>query len=297
VRTELLEPGDARYYVDGDHFGTDYDHPEREKGGEPRRLTSCICREEQLDSPAFRYWLGRLGEQPRPHRKQWEFAYVIQTLYEHGKLREGSRGLAFAVGSEPLPALFASMGCHIVATDLDVQDRRSTDWAKIGQHAASTERLRRDELCDPEQFDKCVSYRPVDMNAIPDDLTGFDFTWSTCSFEHCGSIALGQQFIWRQMDCLKPGGVAVHTTEFNLTSNTRTRANGNTVLFRRRDIEQIVQRLVDDGHDVAPLDLELGSHPNALDYDRLPYSYNRHLKLEWRSYVATSIGLIIRKAS
>ena len=231
------------------------------------------------------------------HRKLWEFVYVIQSLYERGMLAEGKRGLAFAVGQEPLPSLFASMGCQIMATDLDAPDYESKGWDKAGQHPGAIETLNRRGLCDPTEFAQRVAYRPVDMNAIPDDLTGFDFTWSSCSFEHCGSIELGQQFIWRQMDCLKPGGVAVHTTEFNLTSNDRTREKGNTVIFRRRDIEAIVRRLRDDGHEVEPLDLDIGLNGTDLEFDRLPHSLDRHLKLEWRSYVTTSIGLIIRKSA
>ena len=35
-----------------------------------------------------------------------------------GLYRPGKRGLVFAVGTEPLPAMFASFGCAIVATDI-----------------------------------------------------------------------------------------------------------------------------------------------------------------------------------
>ncbi len=37
-----------------------------------------------------------------------------------------------------------------------------------------------------------VQYRYVDMSEIPDDLTGFDFTWSSCAFEHLGDLAAGR---------------------------------------------------------------------------------------------------------
>ncbi len=298
VRPEVLEPEDPQFYAKPSERGTgDFAYPERVSTGQADRLLSCLCTEAQLTSPAFRYWIGRLGETLRMHRKLWEFAYVIQALHERAMLAPGKRGLAFAVGQEPLPSLFASLGCHILATDLGASDYESKGWAKTGQHASAIDSLNRSGLCDPELFRQRVSYRPVDMNAIPDDLTGFDFTWSSCSFEHCGSIDLGKQFLWQQMRCLKPGGVAVHTTEFNLTSNHRTREKGNTVIFRRRDIEEIVRRLRDDGHDVEPLNLDVGSSESDLEFDRLPHSLDRHLKLEWRSYVTTSIGIIIRKSA
>ena len=54
----------------------------------------------------------------RLHRKIWEFCFIAQALDERGMLARGRRGLGFAVGTEPLPAMFASRGCAIVATDL-----------------------------------------------------------------------------------------------------------------------------------------------------------------------------------
>ena len=297
VRPEVLQPEDGRFYVASTaRGGVDFAYPEREGGGTPSRLTSCLCTEGQLTSPAFRYWIERLGESFRMQRKLWEFGYIIQALHERDMLAEGKRGLVFAVGQEMLPSLFASMGCEIVASDLDASDERSQVWADTAQHASAVDPLNARDLCDRGEFARRVSFRPVDMNAIPSDLVDFDFTWSSCSFEHCGSIELGQQFIWRQMECLKPGGVAVHTTEFNLTSNEDTITNGVTVIFRRRDIEEIVRRLRDEGHHVEPLNLDVGSGPADRGIDRKPYVAKQQMKLQLEKYVSTSIGLIIRKA-
>ena len=46
--------------------------------------------------------------------------------------------------------------------------------------------------------------------------------WSSCSLEHLGSISHGIEFILNSLKCLKQHGVAVHTTEFNLSSNEET---------------------------------------------------------------------------
>ena len=78
---------------------------------------------------------------------------------------------------------------------------------------------------------------------MPDDLRGFDFTWSSCAFEHLGNLAAGCDFVVEQMRCLAPGGVAVHTTELNVSSDDRTVESGATVLYRRRDIEDLAARL------------------------------------------------------
>jgi hypothetical protein len=52
------------------------------------------------------------------NREDWEFAFIFEALNERGLLREGKTGLGFACGKEPLPSIFASCGCRIVATDL-----------------------------------------------------------------------------------------------------------------------------------------------------------------------------------
>ena len=146
-------------------------------------------------------------------------------------LRPGRRGLGFAVGAEKLPALFAARGCEITATDLPADDERRNPWAQSGQWVGECDALNAAGLCDPAAFRRLVSFRPVDMNHVPADLTGYDFTWSTCSFEHCGSLQLGLDFLERQMECLVPGGMAVHTTEFNLSSNDATLADGPCECF------------------------------------------------------------------
>jgi hypothetical protein len=135
------------------------------------------------------------------------------------------------------------------------------------------------------------------MNAIPDDLTDFDFTWSSCCFEHLGSIANGARFIERQMDCLKPGGIAVRTTEFNLSSNRETIDNNPMiVLFRRTDLMAIARRLTRLGHRID-LDLTLGDQVADNFVDIPPYQNETCLRIEWDRFVTTSVGLVIQKGT
>jgi len=168
-------------------------------------------------------------------------------------------------------------------------------WTSGNQLCFGLESLNIRKLVDDETFRKHVSYRPVDMNSIPSDLKDFDFNWSSCSFEHLGSINKGFDFLENQLATLKPGGWAVHTTEFNLTSNETTLSKGNTIIFRYRDIEKITSQLKKEGHLVEELDYSIGGLPEDFDVDVLPYAHEPHLKLQIDKYIVTSIGIIIQK--
>jgi hypothetical protein len=257
-------------------------------------LKSRLCTEEQFFTPEYLEWCSRIHETPRLHRKQWEFCYIAEALAERGLLGDGRRGLGFGVGQEPLPALFANLGCAVVATDLDLASAQAAGWVATSQHTDGLASLNALGLCSEEQFGRLVSFRTVDMSDIPADLSGFDFVWSSCSCEHIGSIDLGKRFVVRAMDCLRPGGVAVHTTEFNVASNFSTVSTGGTVLFRRTDIEALADHLIAAGHDIE-LNFDLGSGQADHYVDAPPYKSEPHLKLAIGSYVSTSIGLIIKK--
>jgi hypothetical protein len=134
------------------------------------------------------------------------------------------------------------------------------------------------------------------MNAIPDDLTGFDVCWSACALEHLGSLMHGLEFIRNALRCLKPGGVAVHTTEFNLGSGTKTLERGRSVVYREQDLVEFAEELRGEGHQIT-LNLHPGNEPVDLMVDR-DHDSDIHLRLYIRYRVlSTSIGLTIRKAT
>lgn len=262
-----------------------------------RLLRSGPCSQVQLETPVFQAWLERMGESHLAmHRKGWEHAYIAQALAERDLLRPGRRGLGFAVGREGLPALFANLGCDVMATDLSPDDTTSAQWAETGQHASGVDAVNFRGIVAPEVLRSRVSFRAVDMRAIPADLRGFDFVWSSCSLEHLGTIGRGLRFILDALECVRPGGFAVHTTEFNLSSNRWTLPAGNTVLFRRRDFERLARRLRASGHEVE-LDFTLGDGWAERIVDRPPYRTDVHLRLRLRWFDSTSFGLIIRKSA
>ena len=256
-------------------------------------LKSSACTKKQLLSKDFEFWSKELNEPIKLHRKLWEWFYISQALYERGMLQPGKKGLGFAVGKEPLISLFAKMGCDILATDMPEGGIGQSDWASTNQHSVGVEQLIREDICPLEDFNKRVKFRPVDMNKIPPDLGTYDFIWSSCSFEHLGTLRLGTQFILNMTRNLKKGGIAVHTTEFNVSSNDQTVDNNPIAIFRKKDFQFMKKLLVDCGHIVEEFDFFTGDDPEDLYVDPPPYPQDVHLKLLLGPYAATSFGIIV----
>lgn len=254
------------------------------------------CQAADFYHPRFLQLCKLMAMRPRFHRKQWEWVYVLHQLIEAGVLKPGARGLGFGVGTEPLPAVYASMGVDVTATDAPLGIEGSDGWNSTLQHSSDVSQLLRPDIAPDDLVRARVSHRPCDMNNIDPALTGYDFNWSSCCFEHLGTIEKGLQFVINAVEkTLKVGGVAVHTTEFNASSNDATVVEGETVIFRLRDMEELVQRLRDRGHEVQPF--VVGATAHALDFhvDVPPYAQDVHLKLLLAGYVATSVGIVVRR--
>ncbi|OTP77684.1 MULTISPECIES: hypothetical protein [Burkholderiaceae] len=231
------------------------------------------------------------------HRKLWEWIFVLHHLEQAGMLQDGKQGVGFGVGKERLPAAFASRGASVLATDAPPYIGISSGWTKTGQHSDNLAELKYPSIVPDADFDARVSHRFCDMNAIDDDIAGFDFTWSCCCLEHLGSLEAGIQFILNSVEkTLADGGVAVHTTELNLSSNDDTIESGHTVLYRHRDLIDVVSRLRALGHDVKPFIIAPDSHVLDFHVDLPPYASSPHLKMRFDNYVTTSAGIVVRKS-
>lgn len=281
---------------------------------EPMRfgLGSRTCRQADIEHDWLRHWCGRLGIWPAYHRKVWEVCFIAQAAWEAGALAPGRRALGFAVGREALPSLFAAAGMEVVATDLAEGDARAREWRRTGQHAgggdaAARAALLQPGLLDAEAFDRRVSFRPVDMRRVPPDLLrgGFDLVWSSCAMEHLGGLGRGMDFVVEAMRCLRPGGTAVHTTEFNTDAAGGTPRRGTTVLYQRPHLAALSQRLEEAGHRMLPLDDAPGEGPFDAFVDLPPFGEEAggavpaafqppHLRLSIRGYPATSVGIVAR---
>jgi Methyltransferase domain len=280
-------------------------------------LRSCVCREQHFTTSWYSKWVARMaaGAPMLPqdqlaiwgkvwegmrgkwlHRKLWEWAAISQALDERGALAPSKTGIGFAVGREPLPSLFAARGARIVASDFVSGDSM---WQATGQMGESLQAIHWPGLIPGEIFRELVTFQCVDMRSLSDlPKASFDFAWSSCSFEHLGTLEAGAAFIRRSMDLIKPAGVAVHTTEFNVSSNTETIETGPSVIYRRRDIEALDRSLRLQQCGIEALEFETGTEPHDLAFDFPPYYKNgrQDVKILLDGHVSTSIVLIIRKS-
>lgn len=255
-----------------------------------------LCTAAQFDDPFYLAIAGKLHFDPnRLHRKLWEYAYIVRVVERLIGDLSGKNGLTFGVGKEPMVAHFAANGANIIATDLDPAAASASGWIETHQHAASVENLQYPDICAPARLRRRVTFMPMDMNNISKDLSGFDFLWSSCSLEHLGSLKAGLKFVERAMHCLRPGGIAVHTTEFNVDSDYTTLETRNLSIYRRSDLVKLAGRLARDGNSVPLINFERGTTVRDGYVDVPPYRHDLHLKLKVSGYVTTSFGLFARR--
>ncbi|RBP15910.1 methyltransferase family protein [Roseiarcus fermentans] len=270
-------------------------------------LTWKPTTQADLESDWAAYWLNELKIGFIYHRKLWEIVYLLQALHNYRLIRPGARGLGFGCGNEPFPSYFANAGVNVTITDLEPSNRQSIGWAETGQHASTLESSFVASLVKRDDFLNFAELIYVDMNHIPNTLREYDFCWSICALEHLGSIEKGLAFVENAMDTLRPGGVAVHTTEFNFYDDNTTIDNWGCVFFQRKHFLDLANRLRAKGYEIPEVSFDLGSGPLDRFIDLPPYSHQvsqdvrkmwiteQHLKLAHDGVASTCYGLIIRK--
>ena len=268
---------------------------EREPWTQPHHvgLVSKPTTQADIESYWCQYWCERMGIDWRYHRKVWELAYVCQVLWEHGKLQPSSRGIGFACGQEPLASTFVvEGGVNLVVTDLSSTADESRAWQRTNQHSDNLEAVWKENLLPFEEFEASATFRSVDMRNIPEDLLQgqYDFVWSVCSFEHLGSLQAGVDFVNQAMKCLKPDGVAVHTTEYSFREAALD--HHESALY---DAEWLCRLMKQAG--VSDWDFSTGSGPLDGYVDEPPYRDDApHLKMRAWKYACTCFGLVLPKS-
>jgi hypothetical protein len=233
------------------------------------------------------------------HRKYWEWVFIVHTAISRGLAADGKSALGFGVGAaEPIAAALAARGMSVVATDAPPKIGVGHGWSQGDQYAAGLESLRYEGILDADTFFRRVTYDTCDMNDIAARFRDHDFIWSSCCLEHLGGIERGLAFVVNSVErTLRVGGIACHTTEFNLSSNDATVERGATVIFRKRDLDALTRELRARGHRVSDVTVAPDAHHLDAYVDTPPYSQPPHLRLELEGYASTSLGLVIERGA
>jgi hypothetical protein len=250
---------------------------------------SQLVSASQFYEERYTHWLAETRLPYGLDRKCWEYTFILHAIDYYVGLKHGMLGLGFGVGKERLPAVMVKHNCSLTITDYIPPGEQAQHW-----EARKIEDLYFDEIISSELLRKNAKFREVNMNHIPDDLVGFDFLWSTGSLEHIGGHANGLAFVESAMRCLKPGGIAVHTTEFTLTSPDVSFNDPNLSFYCRRDIEDLANRLIQSGHQIV-LNFRRGDTVADTHVDTPPFTPGMTLTAHLGLHVITSIGLIIQK--
>lgn len=258
-------------------------------------IQSQACSAGQVLEKAYLSWAAKIGEAPRFHRKQWEYVAILEAARQAGLLEPGRSALGFGVGTEPVPAVLASLGLSVLATDQS-QDQAGR-WTERSEHAADVDDVAKPWICPPAVFSDLVSFRSVDMNALPNDLGLHDLIWSACVIEHLGSPAAGLEFVVRSLDLLASGGLAVHTTELDLTPGDAPVDYGHCAVYRLQDFRELRDSIVAAGFEMSLNPYIAFEHP-ADRFIAPPLSLGTeefHLKLALYDSITTSFALVIRR--
>lgn len=268
-------------------------------------IRSQACTQLQFEEPLYSFWVSEFKENFAYHRKQWEWVFIARALSVNGFLEKGVRGLGFGVGIEPLPPVFAKYGCDVLVTEWDIGEHGGRSWSSHYNPNSLLATMNRNDIfrpdgliCEEEAYRCRVSYQDVDMNNIPENLKDFDFVWSSCSLDHLGTRENCNNFIYNSVKCLSRGGIAVHTTEYNLMPEIFTPDTGSVILFNESQLFEIASNLMDMDCEVR-FNLNTGNGYMDLVPDRSPWNLKQHVKLAFDEpspgVVVTSIGLIIKK--
>lgn len=181
------------------------------RSGEPLPLNK-ICDARDWADPQWRAVAAELGfdlDPGRLRRKDWEFAQAVYGLRRLGCLAPEAEALGIGSGHEPILFFLARRLARVVATDIYAGD--------FGAHEADARMLTQPDLFAPHAYPaERLEVRRMDARSIDYASESFDVVFSFSSIEHFGSRPAQRRCLAEIGRVLRPGGIAIVTTEIIL---------------------------------------------------------------------------------
>lgn len=271
----VLQPID-RYLVD----------PQPSAAFDPADLPlNKVCRVADGGNRLWRRGYDDLGFPASPevfHRKIWEFNQALYGLRSLRRLAPDATALGIGCGHEELMYFLANRIGKVVATDL-------YEGAYLGGESAA------DVLAHPAKYapfhfrEDRLEVRQMNALTLQFDAGSFDFAFCLSSLEHFGSEADKLTALREMHRVLKPGGVAVLTTEVVLN-----RLGRGSQYFQRETVTRLIGAagFALDGPVDFGVEQEYSARPLALPMDAFAVP---HVVLRNFHTIYTSVALFLIK--
>jgi SAM-dependent methyltransferase len=238
--------------------------------------------------PEFVAHLARIGQSPRLHNKQWEYAQVLEA---RARCAPNARRLAgLGCGCEMTIPVLCEGADEFVATDL------------YGAPGAWKDASRRPDQVWPHL--RNLRVHTMDMRKIDLPAESFDFVSSICAIEHVGRADAIVDVVRQAGRLLRPDGVLFCSTEYTFSERDfYTPPLPTSTLFM---CKQTLRRFFTETglHLVEPLDLRLSLHPlniplwdqiNNRGYVNLPHVLYRTQPLPLYGCYAAVVSMVLAR--
>lgn len=244
-----------------------------------------VCRVGDAGNSLWRRSYADLGfadDRQVFHRKVWEFNQALYGLRRLRRLAPQATALGIGCGHEELMYFFANRIARVIATDL-----YEGSW--IGGESDA------DVLAHPAKYapfkyrEDHLEVRRMDGLALDAETGTFDFVFCLSSIEHFGQLQDKLQALREMFRVLKPGGVAVLTTEVVLN-----RLGRGAQYFPASTLTALVGEAgftLDAAPDLR-VESEYASRPLALPMDTFVAP---HVVLRNFNTIYTSVALFLMK--
>lgn len=250
---------------------------------------SQLCTATQFSETAFAEIASAMAIGTRLHRGIWEPVWVASVLASHGCIAPGKCALGLGAQRERVAALLASraMAVRVIRLIETAEPNLSLQHALL--------QLFYPEIIRIDDFDVLVGMQDGDsLDPVRGLVADYDCVWSVGVSRRLGSVAAAGDFIRRSLDALRPGGIAAHTLDINLSSEAEGDLVEGQLAFHRADLDALVLRLVRDGYEVLPINLYPGHDAADAMIDAPPFGLP-HLKVLSGLQTVGSFGLAIRR--